>query len=182
MNTISLIQRLRNKIKIQKNNTIVIGKKTGLSSCTIIIKGTGNTLIIGNNSRLRHMTIEIVGQNCTIEIGENCVIGHGCYLSAKEQNIQLRIGNNCMFSRNVNILTSDGHPIYQATQRINPAQTIQIGDHVWLADNVTVLKGVTVGNGSIIGMHSLVTKTIPDNSIAVGIPAHVTKSEISWRI
>lgn len=182
MTTISLFQRLRNKIKIQKNNTVTIGKDIGLSSCTIIVKGVGNTLIIGNYSRLRHMTIEIVGQNCTIEIGENCIIGHGCYLSAKEENIQLSIGNDCMFSRNVNILTSDGHSIYQDAQRINPAQNIKIGNHVWLADDVTILKGVAIGNGSIVGIHSLVTKTIPDNSIAVGIPAREIKSKINWEI
>jgi acetyltransferase-like isoleucine patch superfamily enzyme len=182
MRTISLIQRLRNKIKIHKNNTVVIGEDTGLSGCTIIVKGSSNRLIIGNHSRLRNMTIEIVGNNCTLEIGENCVIGHGCYLSAKEENIQLSIGDDCMFSRNVNILTSDGHPIYQKAQRINPAQNIQIGNHVWLADDVTILKGVTIGNGSIVGIHSLVTKMIPDNSIAVGIPAQIVKNNIHWEI
>jgi len=182
MKNISLLQQLRNKIKIQINNHIDIKKTVGLSGCTITIKGENNTLSIGDHSRLRNMTIEIVGNDCSIKIGEKCVIGHGCYLSAKEENIHLQIGNNCMLSRNINILTSDGHPIYQNGIRINPAQSISINNHVWLADDVTILKGVTIGEGSIVGIHSLVSKSIPEHSIAVGVPAKVIKSEIDWEI
>ncbi|MDD3769146.1 MAG: acyltransferase [Sulfuricurvum sp.] len=182
MKTFSFLHYLRNKIKLQKGNTIIIGKNVGISGCTIIIKGQNNCLTIGDLSRLRNMTIEIVGNGCKIEIGERCVIGHGSYLSAKEENTHLLIGNNCMFSRNVNILTSDGHPIYQNNRRINPAQHIMIGHHVWLADNVTVLKGVTIGEGSVIGIHSLVTKSISHYAIAVGNPAREVKEEIHWEI
>lgn len=177
-----LLHKIRNKIKIQRNNHIDIAKTAGLSHCTILIKGQNNTLKISDGCRLRHVLIEIVGNNCSIEIGKKSVIGHGCYLSAKEENIHLIIGDECMFSRNVNILTSDGHPIFHKSDRINPAQNITIGQHVWLADNVTVLKGTIVGNYSIIGIHSLVTKSIAEHSIAVGVPAKVVKSEINWEI
>lgn len=182
MNNITFIQRLRNKIKINKSNQIEIAKHVGVSGCTIIIKGNNNKLIIGENCRLRKVMIEIIGNNCSIEIGKKCVIGHGCYLSAKEENIHLIIGDECMFSRNVNILTSDGHPIFQNLQRINHAQNIIIGNHVWLADNATVLKGVTIGNHSVVGIHSVVTKAIPEHSIAIGIPAKVIKDKIDWKM
>lgn len=182
MKTFSLIQRLRNKIKIHAGNRIQIGNHVGLSGCSIIIKGKNNTLSIHDHARLRNLTIEIVGNNCSITIGEECVIGHGCYLSAKEENIHLTIGDTCMFSRNVNILTSDGHPIFHQDQKINPAQNIKIGNHVWLADNVTVLKGVEIGDNTVIGIHSLVTKSIPHASVAVGNPAKVVKTDISWTI
>lgn len=182
MKYLPLTYYIRNKIKVQSSNEILIGRNVGLSGCTILIKGRNNRLKIGDRSRLRNMTIEIVGDDCSIEIGEQCVIGHECYLSSKEKNTQLVIGNFCMFSRNVNILTSDGHPIYQNNHRINPAQSITIGDHVWLADNVTVLKGVTIGSGTVVGIHSVVTKTIDNNCIAVGNPAREIKSDISWEI
>lgn len=182
MKSLSLIHRLRNKIKIQPGNLVKIGDHVGLSGCTIIIKGKENILSIHNDARLRNLTIEIVGNHCSIEIGEKCVIGHGCYLSAKEEHTQLRIGNACMFSRNVTILTSDGHPIFHQKQRLNPAQNITIGNHVWLADNVTVLKGVEIGDNTVIGIHSLVTKSIPHASVAVGNPAKVIKTDISWMV
>lgn len=182
MNTPIFLYRLRNKIKIQKNNYMQLGEKVGLSGCNIIIKGENNQLFIEDNARLRKVTIEIVGSNCKITIGKNSVIGHGCYISAKEESIYLQIGNNCMLSRNVNILTSDGHPVFKNAIRINPAQSIYINNHVWLADDVTILKGVTIGEGSIIGIHSLVTKSIPEHSIAVGVPAKIIKSEIVWEL
>lgn len=180
MSNPSFVHRLRNKIKVQRGNHIAIGEKVGLSGCSITIKGSNNSLSIGSGSRLRNMTIEIVGNGCTVEIGERCIIGHGCYLSAKEENIRLIIGNDCMFSRNVNILTSDGHPVFQEHRRINPARDIVIGNHVWLADNATVLKGTSVGDHTVVGIHSLITRSIPENSVAVGIPAKVVKTGITW--
>ncbi len=85
-----------------------------------------------------------------------------------------------MFSRNVKIMTSDGHDILENSKRINYAKDINIGNHVWLADNTTILKGVTIGDNSIIGINSTVTKSVPINSIAAGNPAKVVKSSIYW--
>lgn len=50
---------------------------------------------------------------------------------------------------------------------------VKIGNNVWLGENVSILKGVTIGNNVIIGLGSIVTKSIPDNSVAVGCPARV---------
>lgn len=50
---------------------------------------------------------------------------------------------------------------------------VTIGNNVWLGENVSILKGVTIGNNVIIGFGSVVTKSIPDNSVAVGCPAKV---------
>ncbi|MBD3842261.1 MAG: acyltransferase, partial [Campylobacterales bacterium] len=108
-----------------------------------------------------------------------CVIGHGSYLSAKEGR-KLVIGANCMFSRNVKIMTSDGHSIFKSEVVVNHAKDILIGSHVWLADNVTIMKGVTIGEGSVVGINSTLTKSIPSKSIAVGNPAKVIKGDIEW--
>ena len=181
MNQFAFLHRLRNKIHVKKNNCVKIGSALKMSGCIVSIKGNNNSLLIGDNVRLRNAFIEIVGENCSIEIGNNCMIGNSCYLSAKENDIHIRIAEDCGFSRNVKIMTSDGHPIYQNGERINPAQNIIIQEHVWIADNVTILKGVTIGSGCVIGIHSLVTKSIPLHSIAVGIPAKVVKSNIEWK-
>lgn len=53
---------------------------------------------------------------------------------------------------------------------------IKIGNNVWLGENVTILKGVTIGDNVIIGLGSIVTRDIPSNSVAVGIPAKVVGS------
>ena len=183
MNKFTFLQKLRDKIRIKGvNNKLVLEntKTLKLVNTKIYIKGKNNTLHIKNNVNIRNSFIQIVGDNCSIVIGDNCVIGHDCYLSAKEDHIKLHIDNDCMFSRNVKLMTSDGHPIYHNGKIINVAKNITIHKKVWLADNVTILKGVEIGNNSVVGINSVLTKSIPSHSIAAGNPAKVIKQEVSW--
>lgn len=53
---------------------------------------------------------------------------------------------------------------------------ITIGNHVYIGNNVIILPGVNIGNNVIIGAGAVVSKDIPDNSVAVGVPARVIKS------
>ena len=86
-----------------------------------------------------------------------------------------------MFSNNIIVRTSDSHPIYDNKRnRINPAKSVIIGEHVWIAPNSKIMKGVTIGNGSIIGSDTMVTKSLPDNVLAVGHPAKIVKEDILW--
>ncbi|WP_457743404.1 acyltransferase [Sulfurimonas sp.] len=180
MKIFSIVQRLRNKIKVDKSSLLEISTSAKIVKCRIEIKGKNNKLIIEDGVSMRDTQIEILGENSIIEIGKNCIVGHGCYLSAKEGKV-LRIGAESMLSRNAKIMTSDGHDIYIDEKLINKGKDITIGKHVWLADNVTVLKGVEVGDGSVIGINSTVTKNIPPYCIAVGNPAKVVKEGISWK-
>lgn len=173
---------LRNKIRISKNNELTLGKGSQIRQCHIIIKGSGNKLIIESGAKLRKVKIEIDGENCQLRIGKNTVIGENCYLSAREKDTQLIIGANCMFSRNVKVMTSDGHNIIDVSskRRINLAKNILIEDHVWLADGAVVLKGCKIGSGAVIGLHSIVTQNISNNTVAAGIPAKSIKENTTW--
>ena len=57
--------------------------------------------------------------------------------------------------------------------------TVVIGNASWIGDSVLVLPGASVGNGAIIGAGSVVTRSIPDYSVAVGNPAKVIKKRFS---
>lgn len=183
MNQLTFLQKIRNKIRIYgTDNKIFLDKKNKIkiSKTKIVIKGSNNTLHIKSGVKINGSFIEIVGNNCQITIGKNSIIGDGCYLSAKDENIHLIIGDECMLSRNAKLMTSDGHPIYQNGKIINSAKNITLGDKVWIADDVTILKGVEVETGSVVGIGSTLTKSIPAGSIAVGNPAKVVKEGISW--
>ncbi|OOE73670.1 CatB-related O-acetyltransferase [Salinivibrio sp. ML290] len=56
---------------------------------------------------------------------------------------------------------------------------VTIGNGVWIGDSVIILPGANVGNGAVIGAGSVVTKSIPPFSIAVGNPARVIKYRFS---
>lgn len=175
------IAKLRNKIRVKPNNSIQIGKNTRIRYCDIYVNGKNNQLIIRDGANLKGVSIELNGNNCLLEIGANCVIGENCFLSCRESGTTLIIGSECMFSRNVKLMTSDGHDILRDGNRINPAKNIHIGSHVWLADNVTVLKGVTVGSDSIVGINSTVTKSLEANTVAAGNPARIIQTSTDWR-
>jgi len=181
MTTLSLKLRLRNKFRTSKENQITISEKAKVRGCEISIKGSNNQLIIEEGVNIRDSFIEIDGVGCRVKISKNCIIGEGCYLSARENGTTLTLGEDCMLSRHVKLMTSDGHNILRNRQRINAAKSITIGSHVWLADSVTVLKGVSIGDEVVVGINSTVTKSIDSNIIAAGNPAKVVASETTWQ-
>ena len=181
MNNFTLIHKIRNKIRIEKSSKIQLGKNIKLVGCKITIKGKHNRLEIEDGVKIHRSTIEIMGNNCLVKIGKNSMIGDDCYLVTKEEGIELIIGESCGLSRNVKVMTSDGHPIFQKNIRINHARNIVLGDNIWVADNVTILKGVTVSSNSVLGINSLITKDVPNNCIVAGNPAKVIKENITWK-
>ena len=70
-----------------------------------------------------------------------------------------------------------GHPIHPAARNSAYEYGIEvtIGDNVWLGGNTVVVPGVHIGSNVVIGAGSVVTKDIPDWSVAVGNPCRVVK-------
>ena len=93
------------------------------------------------------------------------------------------IGRECMFAENVEIWSSDTHPIFTKDSEtiINPSKPVSIGNHVWLGKYVIVLKGVTIDDDAVVGMRSLVTRNIEGNSLNVGIPTMQIRRNINWK-
>ena len=75
MKKFTLVQKLRNKIRIKGSLQLKIDKTAKIVGCTILSKGENNTLTINSNTDLRGSFLEILGDNCSITIDENCVIG-----------------------------------------------------------------------------------------------------------
>ena len=57
-----------------------------------------------------------------------------------------------------------------------------IGSDVWIGANVTIKAGVTIGDGCIIGAGSIVTRDIPEYSVAVGNPCRVIRQRFEDKI
>ena len=108
-----------------------------------------------------------------IEVGKNFYANYNCTILDVGK---VTIGDNCMFAPNVAIYTA-GHPIYPDTRNsaFEYGKEVTIGDNVWLGGNTVVCPGVHIGDNVVIGAGSVVTKDIPDWSIAAGNPCRVIR-------
>jgi len=117
--------------------------------------------------------MRIFARRDKLKVGDNCFINQHCFFDAAES---ITIGDYCQIGFYTSLVTSS-HEI-QVTPgelRAPKAAPIIIEDYVWIGSNVTILLGVTIGRGSIVAAGSVVTKDIPENSIAMGVPARVVK-------
>lgn len=134
----------------------------------------GGKIQIGSNTVIRRWVC-LKPWGGTIHIGDNCTVNSFCHISG---NGGVIIGNNVLIATQC-VLISANHNIDRCDIPINEqgetAKPIVIEDDVWLGAGVKVLAGVTIHRGSVIGAGSVVTKDVPEYSIAVGVPATVIK-------
>ena len=141
--------------QVSKLATMQFGK-----SCVFRSSSTSN--LIGIN----RPCIFSAHPGASLSVGSNCGFS-GTVIGAFKE---ITIGNGVRFGANTLITDGDWHP---GDQRVGGAEPIIIEDNVWLGVGVTVLKGVTVGANSVIGAGSVVTKSIPANTVAAGNPCRV---------
>ena len=108
------------------------------------------------------------------DYGKNFFANYNCSLI---DVAKIKIGDNCMLAPNVAIYTA-GHPVHPVSRNsaYEYGKEVTIGDNVWLGGNTVVCPGVHIGSNVVIGAGSVVTKDIPDWSIAAGNPCKVIRS------
>ena len=149
-----------------KGSSIMIGKRF-----------TANSLIRFNSfGIIQRVVIRTVAPGAKITIGDDVGVS-GCTISASKS---ITIGNRVLVGSGTAIVDQDAHQIdpddrRNGTGEIKKAPII-IEDDVFIGARSIILKGVTIGHGSVIGAGSVVVKSIPPNSIAVGNPARVVRS------
>lgn len=114
-----------------------------------------------------------------IKIGENVIFNTDIHIGCINH---IQIGDNCLFASRIYITdhhhgdTSKGMILQSPYKRnLISKGTVIIENNVWIGEGVSIMPNVTIGENSIIGANSVVTKDIPKNSVAVGVPAKVIK-------
>lgn len=137
---------------------IVFGDNVGIGAYSRVIVSTsinalGEHIHIGNNVGIGEFAY--LGGAGGLEIGNDCIIGQ--YFSCHPENHNFA---------DLNV------PIrLQGTSRLG----IVIGKNCWIGSKVTVLDGVTIGDNCVVAAGSVVTKSVPKNTVVGGVPAKVIK-------
>lgn len=113
----------------------------------------------------------------SITIGNHCSIGEYNHITACNK---IAIGDGLLTGRYV-IISDNSHGglseeeanIQPSLRELKTKGEVVIGNNVWLGDKVAVLSGVHIGNNVIVAANAVVTKDLPDNCVAAGVPAKV---------
>ncbi len=147
-----------------------------------------NTTDTSDFEKIKELITELfgkVGENCfvnppfqcdygwNIEVGDNFFANYNCvFLDVGK----IKFGDNCLLAPNVSVYTA-GHPVHPAARNTlyEYGIDVTVGDNVWIGGNVVICPGVNIGSNSVIAAGSVVTRDIPEWSIAAGNPCRVIR-------
>lgn len=171
-------RKIKIRFKKESINNLITIDDDFKGNINILVDGNNNNIHIGNNVELSGTTLAIYQNNSLAVIGNDVTIGANNKIEISEFSYSpsFIIDDDCMISYNVTIRLSDAHPVYNFThERMNIGLDFSIGKHVWIGHDTTILKSVSIGDGCIIGTSSLITKSIPNYSVAAGNPGKIIR-------
>jgi acetyltransferase-like isoleucine patch superfamily enzyme len=133
---------------------------------------------IGDGSKIRCHEGEV-------EIGAKTVMGQECTISAYKH---VRIGEQCVIADRAMFIDFD-HGVTEVERPIRLQgiykRPVEVGSNVWIGYGACVLRGARVGDNAVLGTYAVVTKDVPANAVAGGIPAKVirmreTPQDLRW--
>lgn len=121
-----------------------------------------------------------------LEFGNGVFITANSYISCYRK---IKIGANCLFSWDVQIMDADSHKLYLTSgggiqDYINPPNDIIIGEHCWICSRVLILKGVSLPDNTVVAAGSVITSSLKlDNEYCVvGDKNKIIKENVGWEV
>lgn len=166
------------------NNQVNIAKNRVIKGLSVVMNGNNKSLVIDSGVRnIVNLKFESIrGNNQKVRIGKNFSCG-GLQIRMNDGDERCFIGDECLFSWDIKIRTSDGHSIVDldTNKAVNLPEDVLIGDRVWCCEEVSFLKGSRIANDCVIGTRALITKAFTDSNVVIaGSPAKIVKHNIGW--
>ncbi len=169
----------------RSGNQIIVSNRAYLRDCKFYLSGRGNKIVIGDYCSLKGAVFYMCDDNNIIIIEDSVIVNadknnptrfnacNGC---------SIMIGSNCLFSNNIELHTTDYHPIINENKnRINQPSSIVIGEYSWIGLRSIILKGVEIAPHTVIGACSLVSRSVKQEyTVVAGNPATIIKSGVRW--
>ena len=142
----------------------------------------GVTIEIGKDATLHLGRWSWIGHGSKIRvhegearIGAKTVLGQECTISAFQH---VSIGRECIVADRVMLIDFD-HGVVEVDRPIREQgiykRDVRVGHNVWIGYGVAILRGATVGDNCVLGTSTIVTKDVPDNAVAAGVPVRVLR-------
>ncbi len=186
----------------QRNNRVTFcGERSAMPSA-ISVAGESNRLDLGSGGKLAGLQVTVKGSRNRLMIGDDCILNGRIIIKGDAQMVRIgartsfqnvsvysvegcdvTIGEDCMFSKRIEIRTSDSHSIIDRATglRLNRPGSVTIGDHVWIGLEAVVSKGVRVPDNSIVGAKSFVNKSFHEPYVLIaGAPAAIIRRNVDW--
>ena len=162
---------LRHPHKILIADNVVVD-----DNCLLDAKGESNLGIrIGSGVFIGRNTI-LSCKNGDIELGDGANIGFNCELFSASS---VRVGAGTLLAAYTYVIGGDhdfSDPSKSILEQGRTSDGVQIGEGAWIGAGAKVLDGVSIGDKAIIGAGAVVTRDVPAQAVAVGIPAKVVSN------
>lgn len=188
---ISSLDPLRSSVScyLMRSAGVKLGKNVKCYGTPLLSIWKGSQVKIGDNTILRsrsrgnaiginhHIVFTTLSPEACIEIGNHVGISGGAICCKG----RVTIGDHSLLGANVIIADNDMHPVQPENRLYNnnnaeiPARNVIIGRNVWIGADAYIGKGITIGDNTVVGAKSVVTKSLPANCVAAGIPAKIIK-------
>ena len=125
--------------------------------------------------------IRLLDKGAHIRIGSDVGLSGAVICAARS----ISVGDRCLIGADVMIFDTDFHLLLAEGRRYATADwqkmslPVEIGDDVFIGTRAIIAKGVCIGDGAVIGAGSVVTHSVPPNSIWGGVPARQIRDHIT---